>query len=137
MSAYICDDAHISYIVQAGIKFQAWVNLGPGFNYMTRENAQNVFEILKRENVRSVNHRYQEQTPATRDHVGRFVWRSQVFDPVQVMKAVNCLEYQSCEPETWEKSLALAVCRAIKEAAIRALPGYDAAAWGNPERVAV
>lgn len=49
--------------------------------------------------------------------------------PVQVIKACDCLEYQSCEHPEWEQSEACKLLKAIREAAIGALPGYSEAEW--------
>ncbi len=51
------------------------------------------------------------------------------IDPVQTLKACNCYDYQSCEARDWEESEAYAYIQALKEAAIRVLPGYDDAEW--------
>lgn len=130
MSAFICNDYHISFIVQAGIKFKAWLNFGDKYDYLTRERAQHVFEVLKRENQRSVGVRYREKD---RDPVTRFVPAIGGIEPIQVFKAIACLDYQSCETDEWENSLAYKYLRAIEKAAIRELPGYEAAKWEIPE----
>lgn len=48
---------------------------------------------------------------------------------VSILKMCDCLEYQSCETEDWDKSVAYSIVRAIRKAAVRALPGYDDAPW--------
>ena len=48
---------------------------------------------------------------------------------VQVIEACHGLAYQSCEAEEWEQSEACAIIQAIEAAAVRSLPGYEAAAW--------
>ncbi len=45
------------------------------------------------------------------------------IDPIQVFATLSCYEYQSCETEDWPESEAKIICDAIKDAAIRALPG--------------
>ncbi len=50
-------------------------------------------------------------------------------DPVQVLKALECYEHQSCEHPGWESSSARAWCDSLRQQAIAHLPGYDAAAW--------
>ncbi len=49
--------------------------------------------------------------------------------PVQVLKAVACLAYQSCETPDWTTTVACNILNEIKEFAIRKLPGYEGAAW--------
>ena len=48
---------------------------------------------------------------------------------VEGLKAIACLEYQSCEHEQWEASEALRFLEALRRSLINALPGYDDAAW--------
>jgi len=124
MSAFICSDYHISYIVKAGIKYKAWLKFGDTYGYLTPAKAQHVFEVLQRENQRSVGVRYKEDG---RDPVGQFDRTVGGIAPVQTLKAIGCLDYQSCETETWGTSLANEYLRAIEHSAIRELPGYEAA----------
>lgn len=62
------------------------------------------------------------------------------FDPempctlslVEVLVALNCIDYQCCELPTWESSPEARLVQWIRNAAISALPGYRAAcdtAW--------
>lgn len=62
-----------------------------------------------------------------------FIRRPQNFNMVQVLKSCDCLEYQSCENDDYEKSIAAKIINSIRTHAIHALPGYDDAAWGAPE----
>lgn len=48
---------------------------------------------------------------------------------VVILKALACLEYQSCDWTGWEESLPNRIVRRIRGAAINALPGYDDAPW--------
>lgn len=134
MSAFICNDYHISYIIEAGIRHKAWVNVGASYDYMTEQNAQHFYEVLKRENIRSVNRRYNKTTPAL--DLGFRCYVPHVSE-IQALKAIACLEYQSCEHKEWETSHALKVLQAIKDAIFRDLPGYKEAAWEiqEPARV--
>jgi hypothetical protein len=127
MSAFLCNDYHLSYIVKAGIKYKAWLNFGGAYNYLTREKAQHVFEVLKRENMRSVRIRYNESAPA--GYLGWFDPTIANIDPIQTLKAINCLDYQSCEFGEWDTSLARKYLDGIASACIHELPGYEAAQW--------
>ena len=55
------------------------------------------------------------------------------FSAVQVIKACNCLDYQSCEHDGWEASEAKSFLDSLISAACHRLPGYDAAEWGPPK----
>ena len=99
-------------------------------------------------NLKSINALYPdtvghpERCPGSCDetfvysHVSH-VWHVLTVDAVgalvQVFKSIKCLEYQSCEYDGWEKSEAHAILEAIKNEAIKALPGYEEAEWGAPE----
>lgn len=54
------------------------------------------------------------------------------FDPVQVIKTCDYIEYQSNDPATYKDSEAREIVRRVREIACRALPGYEAAEWGEP-----
>jgi hypothetical protein len=82
--------------------------------------------VLLAENRRSVNHRYAgdeyEEPYVFTEITGR-------LDPVAILKAISCYEYQSCEHPGWEASEARSFREALRRPVIRWLPGYAAAAW--------
>ena len=95
-----------------------------------RTSVDAVGQILLDENVRSVYHRYQGRIEDDdKNAVYSFKRWYGGLTPVQVIKAVDCLDYQSCETEDWEGSLSWRICQAIIHAATHALEGYDAAQW--------
>ena len=106
---------------------------------LTHDTADQVGAMLAAENRRSVDHRYNEDEledfytftrypgSGKRGSVGR-----PGFAPTQVLKAISCYEYQSCEHSGWEESEAHDFCRALRHAAINALPGYEEAVWEIP-----
>jgi hypothetical protein len=94
---------------------------------LTRETAGRIGAMLMTENRLSVNHRYDEneiEAPYVFDSLPGQV------DPVVVLKAIDCYEYQTCEHPEWHKSEAYAFCQALRDKMIHHLPGYDEAdAW--------
>lgn len=97
-------------------------------------------DILYAENARSVLRRYPdddlESAPGPiekPEHItvkaGHFNDVRWVLKPVDILKMCACLEYQSCETDDWESTPAFRLVHAIKEAAIRSLPGYEDAPW--------
>jgi hypothetical protein len=58
-----------------------------------------------------------------------FAYAPRPRSPVQIIKAVHCLDYQSCETEDWETTLAWRICQALLSSTTARLPGYEAAAW--------
>jgi hypothetical protein len=88
---------------------------------------QEVGQILVDQNFRSVNYHYEEDYPV-REYVADPP--AVTLSPVAILKACDCYDYQACEtPDYWETE-AFAIVRAIRNRAIRLLPGYDEAeAW--------
>lgn len=152
MSAYLCGKNHIVYIVSAAMSRQIarsytvrWHWDNPHRSDELREcdhvKAADVANMLIRENLASVSYRYpDDKTSATLpgDGAGLFVTptdfgRVYMFRPVQVLKSIACLDYQSCEHPAWRTSEARAFLNALERSAIHALPGWDDGEWGAPE----
>ena len=83
-------------------------------------------KMLLAQNYRSVNERYknEEQTPEY-----NFEY-SLEWSPVEIMKSCQCYEYQACETDDHEETLAIKFSRALCHAQIAKLPGYSKAPWG-------
>jgi len=116
MSSFICDDRHIS----------ALATFASENNICDRNEAEALAIELHAENVRSVNHRYSESDA----DAFTFERVATAGEPVRILKAVHCYQYQACEHEGWADSHAAKVCEAILSAACRQLKGYSDAAWG-------
>lgn len=127
MSAYIVTDNHIHALINFAIAKRASFYFHPSREDVTTSNAQEIGQTLLDENYRSVNYRYRETEAAPRYQTNGY--RS-VPDPVSALKLINCLDYQCCETDDWATTKARAILDGIQAAAIRALPGYDAAPWG-------
>ena len=171
MSAYVVDEGHIRYLVEAALRLRrdepiSWMapdgthvrlRAGevacPGIEehsylrdagerwetYRRDVTATWLGRMLWRECFASVRHRYPQEgrqlpgpvpTPDPENY--EHEWSDSAFDPVQVLKAISCYEYQSCETEDWETSEAHEVCGVLRSVAISCLPGWEAAAWGPP-----
>ncbi len=136
MSAYIVTDYHINALVSFAVRAKACYSVNGNHVYITRENAESVGRILMDANVQSVSHLYGARLSDEEKNAGadyRFAEPNRTFSPVEIIKACHCLDYQSCEVETWRGSVAHAVLQGIKAYAENALPGYDAAPWGLDE----
>lgn len=151
MSAYMVDRDHVRFLVSAarlyarkGSRFGwyfdgKWTYLDP----INRDEASALGQLLWNANLKSINARYPdtvgkpENAPGPVDETFIYAhskdWPFDMVAAVQVLKSISCLEYQSCEFDGWEASEARAVCKALENAAINALPGYDDAEWGAPE----
>lgn len=128
MSAFVVSEKHIDYLVSAAY---LWTRT-QGINGYERDNAA---RMLEAENRRSVAYRYPsaaESNPvAIADALNARppVRLTLNVNPVQVLKAIACLEYQSCEHPEWETSTARAWLESLRNQAIANLPGYETAAW--------
>lgn len=158
MSAFILSKTHIDVLITAGLRYSSgW--RGPLTWYwpaidaesdrgnwtsaelqeqarqrrrsLTRKTAGRVGAVLLAENRRSVDHRYDEtewEEPYVFEQVPGWP------DPVIILKAIACYEYQSCEHPGWRTSEARAFCQALQGRAITLLPGYDEAPWDINDR---
>lgn len=116
MSAYIVSHYHInaltSYAVRQEVSFY-WKNKRYVFN---RDSANDLAGQLYSENVRSVNSRYNERTRRVGFKFERVLTDHLNHD--DIIKACDCLRYQSSETRNYERTLAYAALQAIREEAI-------------------
>lgn len=127
MSAYLCSRAHIATLVSFAERTQC---LG---YHATLAGAASMLEA---QNVASVNYRYRDSPgyapasvePYTVSEVPRLA-RPNV-SAVEVIKLLQCLEYQCCETDDYKETSAHTWIDNVLSCAIRKLPGYDAAPWG-------
>lgn len=148
MSAYIVDRAHICYLVTAATSRAIYSDhdhatwfWGPR-NGLTRgeiycsdhEAAAQLGQMLWDENVKSVKYRYPNSTelpgPIGSDYVYGLHQPSRAEITIGgVLKAIDGLDYQSCEHPGWRDSQAKAFLESLRGTACCRVPGYDAAAW--------
>lgn len=121
MSAYLCDNDTFDMLASAACQWNVTAYIGEQ-QLVGRTDAAVMGSILQAENVRSVNYRYNEQDTPT--YSFRRVDYSH-FTAVEVLAAIACVRYQSCECPDYSASAGAAVLNAIERAAIRALPGYE------------
>lgn len=144
MSAYVVSEGTVHGLVVAGLRLARWSPLrwqlpipagelergyqrgswiGPGAHALiekygrelTEETAGRVGAMLWAENVRSVNHRYDEgDWEPVYPGLPRG-WRAVNVDPAKVLSVISCYEYQSCEHPEWRESEAFAYVGALRE----------------------
>ena len=132
MSAWLCSNVHISALVQ-----QMWLD-----EIIGHDEADEVWRVLRWENLHSLHARYGDELPAMADvEIHRTVAEAEL-DPVAILKATHCYDYQACETNDYDASRAagyVAELRAVlrdrlgvpSDALSRShLPTYDAAPWG-------
>lgn len=135
MSAFVVSDDHINVLLTWANK-----NMGNVIVYNGKEgeevelsfsqvgDLQKMANILRSENIRSVNTRYNEDTTLADLPVG-FTFYHYVASPVEIIKACQCYDYQACENEKYPSTDAHRIIEWIMDAAVSALPGYDKARW--------
>lgn len=140
MSAYIVEKNHIQYIMAAvqspTIRFDFtykdesgnWVKVAKGDFDATAK----LGNILWQANAAGVNARYKERS-TVEELTSRDVYLCAI-DPMQLLRSLDCLEYQSCDSPTWESSVAHGIIRRLIKCAYQSLPGYSSAIFGAPER---
>lgn len=116
MSAYICDPCHLTAIAAYAVK-----NGIEG-------TVQSIGDMLLQENIKSVNARYREQTEMTFEPCPHGIHGGLAV--VEIIKALHCYRYQSCEHEGWEGSAAHKLFLSLLDHATHTLPGYAGATWG-------
>jgi hypothetical protein len=123
MSAFLVDPAHIDRIVE----FATTHEILP-----RNTSAYDLGKLLYEANVDSMIARYGEDFDKD-DGTGRSYTYTEragsLLTAVAFLKALDCLEYQSCEIDHWEKSEAYEVINELRRRAVKFLPGYEAAAW--------
>jgi len=138
MSAFVVPDEHIHVMIWAGLNVRygplRWQANDPitGAKYwpeLNQDVADRVGQMLLDANIASVDYRYAEDGGPliyTWHHPCQRDWSA-----VELLKAVQCYTYQTCERDDWEHSEAHDFCQALQTSLIGDLPGYDQAdTWG-------
>lgn len=149
MSAFTVTTVHVDALLTAGLAFctkknpLTWRHPPPTAaepstvgleRTLTPATAGQVGAMLLAENTRSVNHRNDEDDW---EPVYLFHPLPGTPDPLVVLKAIACLEYQSCEHDGWLDSEARVFCQALRQVTITKLPGYhDVDGWPIETRAA-
>lgn len=123
MSAFVVSDNHIHHIL-------SWVNRNGGqrgFRQTAIEELQVIGQAFVNENYKSVNYRYNEQDEPE-EYVLKLVNTSKM-SAIEFIKLLDCLEYQCCETDDYDKSLTRQIVTDWRLKAIKLIPGYDSAAW--------
>jgi len=153
MSAFVVSQAHIDYLLTAGIRYsspalgadrvtwqarpsppypgsagyEGWIaEVRANRRELDYTNADTVGAMLWAENHRSVSARYGE-LQATPEY--RYRETARRVSAVGALKLLRCFEYQSCESADWEVTEAYRFCEGLRTLLIARLPGYEAAPW--------
>jgi len=145
MSAFVVSDKTISAILQAAFNAERRYNgsVNPwqyqddpeAYHYVMNalKTAQQQANLLMAENVRSYNHCYKHRSDVSQEpFTGKVVLdlKAAPVSVLQALKLIDCLAYQSCECDNWEKTQAFKLLNKLRGILIPALPGYDNEKWG-------
>lgn len=133
MSAFMCSFEHLNVLATVAIE-------GFGGGRFPRllpnhDDPKDVAMLLAAENAASVAARYPDhpemQSPdwATNHDAYPYKYPMVRPTPVELLKLIDCYEYQSCEHDAWEHSTAHALCERLRSYAIHHLDGYEDAPW--------
>ncbi|MCL4423102.1 MAG: hypothetical protein M1115_08060 [Actinobacteria bacterium] len=109
------------------------------------DRAHEVGMMLWGENLASIHSRYPDTARNDGDYPGPRGFSemevasysyepTRLLSPVELLKAIDCYEYQSNEHDGWKSSEARSFCEALRADAIRCLDGYEEAPWGLEEK---
>lgn len=127
MSAFIVNEYHLNRLIQYASFRDVSMCVDGKFDRSVKDNEQLLLGMLVKANYESVNDRYAENTPAMPGkYTPDYEWS---LTPIQVIKACNCFDYQSCEIDNYETTDAAKTIEAIRSMAVSHLPGYEEAEW--------
>jgi hypothetical protein len=152
VSSFEVSDTHIDVLVSAALQRRAgehlrWHHgeipaaapgemLAGGEAYMealertrrevNHETAEHWGAVLVAANKDSVNYRYDADEIEDPYQLTAYVG---TFNPVAVLRALDCYEYQACDTPAWKTSEARSFCEALRRRTIRDLSGYDKAPY--------
>jgi hypothetical protein len=136
MSAFIVSNHHIDALVYArelcARDLRTWPDKTP----------TEVGRALLRENMASTAARYPKHADMQVDETAIEAYAYHAPAPytlpiVQLLKALDCYEYQACEHDGWVDSSARALCHGLRRLLIQRLPGYADAAYEITSRTVV
>ena len=134
MSAFVVGHDHIDALLTFAVDLKiAFYNPeNKRTEYINDTTVTDIGKILLAENERSVGHRYGETDPddmpgTTGEDSRNYKFRrfGANLTCLSILKACDCFDYQACETEDYEASLACRIVNCIRGYAVRRLPGFD------------
>lgn len=137
MSAYLVSEKHIGLIAAYAHKHEL-TQYGP-CSKTGLYRIEDIAECLAQANIDSVDHRYPNQY--IEDNVEAKIYIKNAIDQAKainpdvfpsgyIAKQLDCLEYQSCEPDNWYQSNAFKIMTNIRAELVKKLSDYENASWG-------
>ena len=136
MSACYVIDEHINTLIECAIVWDRTSKLiyrgedKPSLDLGNHEGRQQIAEILRAENLKSLYWRYEDPRNLLPDDVSiTYKPKHRFPTEVQALVWLSCYEYQSCEHPDWPMSDAKTICDSFRSKYIWHLPGAHKAAW--------
>ena len=132
MSAYLVAPHHAAYLACYYVKMRQQCSGVP--NAPTDEAG--MAQLLAEANMASLAARYGDSIDRAyvaecRRAAMQAQWTR--FDPLQVIKAAQCFDYQACEVDDYDQTLTRQIVLRIISDAATDMEGYGEALWGAPE----
>lgn len=159
MSAFMVAKLHIDLLVQVAVEGPPGAHPSSwhpfhyyavpscelrGYDLDLRQQANRVVDLagadtlgqmLAAENTRSVRERYDDAD--ARSLIPDWADSGYCYTPphgrrpnvIELLKAINCYEYQTCETDDWADTEAAQFCNTLRDLLIRYLSGYEDAPW--------
>lgn len=129
MSTYVMACEDIAPIVEFAVQHNLTYRDGHHWRKADKATADALGQLLVNANVKSVNYRYRENEPAPKyqhkapHKIARRVRTGPDVDAflAVVADAVECLDYQACEPDDWRQSDAFAFLASVNAKLVRML----------------
>lgn len=135
MSAYILNDDEINTIVSYfidpnhGLDSAPYLKIGNSYEYLNAENSAKVASILMAENIRSVNSRYNESTANSYEF--EYLPQARKLPVGNIIGALDCLEYQSCETDDWHTTNAWEIICGLRKHLLKVIAEQEGTyTWG-------
>jgi hypothetical protein len=126
MSAFVVSNKHVNCILSAYARYQRRYERPE--DQVTDEQLTEMGKTLLRENVRSVNYRYNERGRISSGYRFSMIPEDR-SSALQAVKLLHSLDYQSSERPDYDKSEARKLNDKLLRAVTHDLPGYDEVEW--------
>lgn len=119
MSAYTVSDNHlnvlVSWFMENRVEYRLWYKLNGKFGYMSAGDAPRVAYELYKQNVLSVNDRYND-IESDEQYTFEYIKNAkQAYGLAEIAGAIDCLEYQSCETDNYKNTDAYSIITAMRK----------------------
>jgi len=125
MSCFTVSDTHLSALANYACRNNIKLGYEYGRYFYDAGREQELVDLLREANVRSVNARYKEDSPTD----GAIYIPAKELSSIQICKLCDCLAYQCDEWDEFETSLAKRCIDDLRKSAMRRIPGYSEAAY--------